>query len=378
MKFTFDNTTGAKETFRVQLGKKGVMYGLYHWIENYNFSERYGYWDKFDYICPLSQDFQEAKEKAQEKLAELPAAQSVMADYGEVIVEAFEGHQNAREEKLYFLRMKSGKHEGQMIPDLIENKDTIGYVLWLLGQANDKRKNIEWKISQDIHRPIHRGFIQEWDFSKREQWLLDNQDAIWAKWREFNPKPERKPSSHLGEVGQKMECWMKVKKVTGYDGYYGWTSIYILEDKDGNDIVYKGNSNAMSVLREAHEQGYEWGKVGFTVKEHGEYNERKQTIISRPKLIEASPSTKLQYKVGDDFRGFKILAVRHEIIKNYFAKDIHAIVTSILTDHNDEGQDYKYKLFTFTKSDTPTVSYYENVEDTNIKLGEVKTDIYKR
>ena len=63
--------------------------------------------------------------------------------------------------------------------------------------------------------------------------------------------------------------------VTGFDTQFGYTTVTGLRDDDGNMIVQKGVSIGDKGDRLT---------VTATVKEHGERNGVKQTIISRPKI----------------------------------------------------------------------------------------------
>lgn len=86
-------------------------------------------------------------------------------------------------------------------------------------------------------------------------------------------------SSHVGTVGERIELVLTVDKVLSYS-FGQWptitTYINLCKDQAGNMVVYKGSN--------AWEQG-ETIKVKATVKEHGERDGVKQTIIQRPKVL---------------------------------------------------------------------------------------------
>lgn len=94
-------------------------------------------------------------------------------------------------------------------------------------------------------------------------------------------EPEVQPSEHLGVVGERMTFKGVIKSVTEFERnkfhYYDSGVGYITRiDVNGNDVVYFGTFGL--------ERGAE---VEFkaTVKEHGEYRGRRQTVVNRPKLV---------------------------------------------------------------------------------------------
>lgn len=87
-------------------------------------------------------------------------------------------------------------------------------------------------------------------------------------------------SQHIGQVGDRIELTLKVVHTVSFQvSRYPLivTSVNICETPEGQSVVYKG-ANC-------------WAKgstirVKATVKEHGEREGRKQTIIQRPKVLE--------------------------------------------------------------------------------------------
>ncbi len=93
-----------------------------------------------------------------------------------------------------------------------------------------------------------------------------------TKRQQFAARP---PSHHIGEVGKRIDC-MKVtcEKVIAKDGQYGTTGIHKMHDEQGNDLTWFASSG--NWLKEG-----ETVHVAATVKDHSEYQGRKQTIITR-------------------------------------------------------------------------------------------------
>lgn len=113
-------------------------------------------------------------------------------------------------------------------------------------------------------------------------------EVIESAWVRFQLELERAAacavSRHVGEVGKRIEVNGKVRKVFTMDVAsfrgYGTDRLYIvtIDGDDGACYVYKGNA------------GWKFGEKGeavsvvATVKEHNEYRDEKQTLITRPKF----------------------------------------------------------------------------------------------
>jgi hypothetical protein len=101
-----------------------------------------------------------------------------------------------------------------------------------------------------------------------------------AKWAAERAE-EAAASDWVGTVGERMSFELTVQHVIEFETQFGWTFINICKDADRNVVIYKGSSD--------------WQK-GSTVtcqakiKEHGEREGVKQTIIQRP--------TKVEFKQG--------------------------------------------------------------------------------
>jgi methyl coenzyme M reductase beta subunit len=79
---------------------------------------------------------------------------------------------------------------------------------------------------------------------------------------------------HVGTVGERREFTLTVVHVHAFEGQFGYVFINILNDAEGNVVVYKGS-------KELGEKGTTL-TLKATVKEHGERDGVKQTIIARP------------------------------------------------------------------------------------------------
>lgn len=84
-------------------------------------------------------------------------------------------------------------------------------------------------------------------------------------------------SKFQGVIGQKIEREVSVNKVIDLSGRYGISYMHIFEDKEKNIYVWITASKKL----EQNKQMYLTG----TVKDHKEYNEVKQTILTRCKIL---------------------------------------------------------------------------------------------
>ena len=106
---------------------------------------------------------------------------------------------------------------------------------------------------------------------------LINQNMIQKK----KEDSERKPSEFVGQIGTKISVESTLKTMRGYDGQYGYITIYGFQDSNGNDLVWFSSNDLGIVENEKY-------KITATVKDHKtsdpKYGSKKQTIITRAKL----------------------------------------------------------------------------------------------
>lgn len=120
--------------------------------------------------------------------------------------------------------------------------------------------------------------------------LTENQEA--AIRRSMIPK---KISSFVGEVGKKMIFDLEIVHIIGYENDWGNGTVYIMQDADGNKVMYRGSSYIQKVSppdeiynyeRYTNAQNGDKVKLSAKVKSHTEYKGEKQTIIERFKTID--------------------------------------------------------------------------------------------
>jgi len=115
--------------------------------------------------------------------------------------------------------------------------------------------------------------------------LTENQSAAVVRiYNETESKREERKaarlaedalSQHIGEVGQRIEMTLEVRKVIALDGYYGPININIC--RCGSDVVIYKGSNRLDVFCDGPTV-----TVKATIKAHEVREGINQTIISRP------------------------------------------------------------------------------------------------
>ena len=84
---------------------------------------------------------------------------------------------------------------------------------------------------------------------------------------------DESPSEYVGEIGDKIEVDLYVKQAFQFNGYYGTSTMHIMEDEDGNVFVWTTASKTLSTET--------WYHVKGTIKDHKTYRHTKQTILTR-------------------------------------------------------------------------------------------------
>lgn len=106
-------------------------------------------------------------------------------------------------------------------------------------------------------------------------------------------KVEKPASEYVGTINSKVDLEVTVKRIFGFDGFYGTSFIVTMEDSNGNTIVWKTSSYKL-------EEGKTYTMTAG-VKEHSEYKDVKQTIITRPtKIKELKPTVIENYYDDED------------------------------------------------------------------------------
>lgn len=104
-------------------------------------------------------------------------------------------------------------------------------------------------------------------------------EALKAHTYSYPPRPKFE-SAFVGAEGEKVAASARLLKVGGFESQFGRTNVYTFEDGDHNLLVWK-TGTCLSI-----EVGAYVTLTG-TVKEHSEYRNAKQTVLTRCKVAAA-------------------------------------------------------------------------------------------
>jgi len=83
---------------------------------------------------------------------------------------------------------------------------------------------------------------------------------------------------YVGEVGERQEFTLTVKKSVNFDGLYGYSTMYIMEDEQGNTFVWTTTSKKNLENGETY-------LIRGTIKDHRQYRGVNQTVLSRCTIV---------------------------------------------------------------------------------------------
>lgn len=114
----------------------------------------------------------------------------------------------------------------------------------------------------------------DWDLVGQEDGLLKSESIVKAEVAKLITDPSN--SQFVGEIGQRIEVDVEVKRAIPLNNYYG-NVIYTFEDDDENVFVWRTTPRPFEVGSYIRLRG--------TVKQHNIYNEIPQTILTRCMVI---------------------------------------------------------------------------------------------
>jgi len=191
------------------------------------------------------------------------------------------------------------KREAERIANAIESNREYrekngfenGYIMAILGNTysiREELKDMGAKFSnsfgwyffggyepKDSAYELHR---VDWDdvSMQKGEYITLKSDLDLKPWFKKQTTPES-PSVFKFEVKQKVQLELTIKSVYTFDTKYGTTYLHTMLDKDENVYIW---STASKKLNE--NQVY---KLKGTVKEHKEYHDVKQTVLTRCSIV---------------------------------------------------------------------------------------------
>lgn len=92
--------------------------------------------------------------------------------------------------------------------------------------------------------------------------------------REAELRKPKKVSNHVGEIKKRLVFAVEVASIKWFESFYGSRALVKMLDKDGNVLVWWTNTEPDFAVGDQI-------AIKGTVKEHGEFNNIKQTVLSR-------------------------------------------------------------------------------------------------
>ena len=96
--------------------------------------------------------------------------------------------------------------------------------------------------------------------------------------KEKMDKGPKKLNEHFGEIKTRYDLELTVKSIAGFDGQWGHTTIYKMQDRNGRKFSWFSTSKKIKLL-----EGTTY-KCKATVKAHKEWKDSKETMLTRLSL----------------------------------------------------------------------------------------------
>ena len=132
--------------------------------------------------------------------------------------------------------------------------------------------NIEWDEG-DLPEDLEPLQIPWEAVSENDHILPESQVRAYIESLMYEPSN----SEYVGEIGERIEEVLTVTKAFTFDGYYGTSTMHIMENADGNVFVWTTASKSFPEGKVMTLRG--------TIKDHREYKGTKQTILTRCKEV---------------------------------------------------------------------------------------------
>ncbi len=157
----------------------------------------------------------------------------------------------------------------------------------------------EYQAKLDAKRKARQEARQaEWDRVRKE---LEEKEEAERLEREARIKAEKAISQFQGEIGQKITVDIAKSRTATFETQFGTMRVHIMKDADGNVYVWK-TQNGLGYYYEDEKNGYMEAKgkrwswhvieedepfvITGTIKDHNEYMDEKQTVLTRCKVAE--------------------------------------------------------------------------------------------
>ena len=140
---------------------------------------------------------------------------------------------------------------------------------WMKGEPTGIPQDYKGEIIK-----LHSSSLVEYSAWGEGHFLSEAKKIVDDMEKELIPE---EPSEWIGEVGKRITFTVSLVRVHSFQNYYGISNVYNFKDEAGNEITWFSKVDLQKDIGDVF-------KLTATVKDHSEYNGRKQTIITRAKL----------------------------------------------------------------------------------------------
>lgn len=244
----------SNDYYYITTGSGNKMFTLrYFWVENRG---RHTV-ERRDFIKVLSSDFDTAYEKAKKYVGDQPL---------KVFANQVEDRREASE--IDHTLMPNGKYQGQSYLDV-----PISYLEWWVVNyqfSPSYKKTWESAIERVLEESDNvKWHLKRWMSKKSIDSL--NRDTKW----EIQKKRKARQSDFVGEPGSSMDLELTIFHTHDFENQYGWSTIYLMKDSEGN--IFK----KFGTINERYYTGENTIHVNADIKNHETYKGTKQTQIGR-------------------------------------------------------------------------------------------------
>lgn len=138
-------------------------------------------------------------------------------------------------------------------------------------------RSVRMPEARDLDGNLHR-----WEGSAAQR------RAVWPLLIQQTRAHDAATSQHVGQLGKMDDLDdLTIQFVKGFEGFYGTVWIHIMKDRSGNVVVYKGSKRLRSGPNNYLDRDLVKGdtlSLRCKIKEHGERDGVKQTVVQRPKV----------------------------------------------------------------------------------------------
>ena len=139
-------------------------------------------------------------------------------------------------------------------------------------------KYLEKNASNDFEANVMAMFKSELISDKQIPYFVAGVNSF-LYWIKEEDKPKDPPSNYLFQVGDKFKDHeVEVLMMKGFETRWGWSTLCLFKDNDGNKIKWFASKNTNFDVGEKI-------KISGKCKMHTEYNGEKQTDVSHVKVI---------------------------------------------------------------------------------------------